>query len=249
MKLDAMNELLTKQEELDPELAEYTVESAHFGSCIKHPLVFDMMHVPQMNAWVNAQLRSKQKAVASAVKEKEWHSYIFLHERPYRVHAFIDIAADMTDTQYWHNLASIWIDSENIRQNPQVWQHLLRSKRPEREAIMDDEEREALAAMPGLIPVYQGHTAKAHDGWSWTTDRAKAEWFARRFSDFENSAPMLTTGVVYKRLVIAYFTGRGENEIVADRRNVKERKTYPVQRPLTTSSGEGAEIKINGVWQ
>jgi hypothetical protein len=60
---------------------------------------------------------------------------------------------------------------------------------------------------------------------------------------------MLTTGVVYKRLVIAYFTGRGESEIVADRRNVKERKTYPVQRPLTTSSGEGAEIKINGVWQ
>jgi hypothetical protein len=155
----------------------------------------------------------------------------------------------MSDTQYWHNLASIWIDSENIRQNPRVWEQLLRSKRPGRLAIMDDEEREALEAMPGLILVYQGHTAKAHDGWSWTTKRSKAEWFARRFSDFERSAPRLTQGVVSKRHVIAYFAGRGESEIVADRRNVKERTVHPVQRPTTTSSGEGAEIKINGVWQ
>jgi hypothetical protein len=225
------------------------VESGTFGACLKHPLVFSMMHFPQQNAMVNAQLRSKQEAITRAVKAKEWHSYIYLHERPYRVEAFIDIADSMTDEQYWQNLASIWIDSENIRQNPQVWQWLLRSKRPGRVALMDAEEREALEAMPGLIQVYQGHTAKAHDGWSWTTNRSKAEWFARRFSDFERSAPRLTEGVVYKRNVIAYFASRGESEIVADRRNVKERRVHPVQRPTTTSSGEGAEVKINGVWQ
>lgn len=221
---DEMSALLNKQEELDPELADYLEDVGQFGPCIRHPLVYSMVHFPQQNAWVNNQLRAKQKAVASAKAEKEWHSFIYLHERPYRVGAFIEIMHLMTDEQYWHNLSSIWIDSENIRQNPRVWEQLLRSKRPEREAIMDDEEREALAAMPGLIVVYQGHTKKRHDGWSWTTDKAKAEWFAQRFSDFESSAPMLTQGVVYKRSVVAYFTGRGESEIVAPRTAVKERK-------------------------
>lgn len=225
LSVDEMNALLQKQEELDPELADYLEEVGQFGPCIRHPLVYSMVHFPQQNAWVNNQLRGKKRLVAQAEAEGEWHSYIYLHERPYRVDAFVSMMNRMSDTQYWHNLASIWMDSENIRQNPQVWQRLLRSKRPGRMAIMDDEEREALEAMPGLIPVYQGHTAKRHDGWSWTTDRAKAEWFAQRFSDFEDSPPVLTEGVVLKRLVIAYFTGRGESEIVADRRNVKERKS------------------------
>jgi hypothetical protein len=230
MNADSLTELFHRQEELDPELAEWVYDSDSLGPCIKHPLVFSMMHFPQQNAMVNAQLKGKKAAVTRAEAEGEWHSYIYLHERPHRVEAFINAASRMTDTQYWHNLASIWIDSENIRQNPRLWEQLLRSKRPERQSIMDDEERDALDAMPGLIPVYQGHTVRRHDGWSWTTDRAKAEWFAQRFSDFESSPPALTTGVVYKRLVIAYFTGRGESEIVADRRNVKERKVIALEK-------------------
>lgn len=228
--MDDMNALLQRQEELDPELADYLEEVGQFGPCIRHPLVYSMVHFPQQNAWVNNQLRGKKEAVARAEAEGEWHSYIFLHERPYRVGAFVDIMFQMTDEQYWHNLASIWMDSENIRQNPRVWQQLLRSKRGSREAIMDAEELAALEAMPGLIPVYQGHTLKRHDGWSWTTDKAKAEWFAQRFSDFESSPPMLTEGVVLKRSVIAYFTGRGESEIVAPRQAVKQRRVTELRK-------------------
>jgi hypothetical protein len=225
-----LTDILQRQEELDPELAECLEVSERFGECIKHPLVYSMVHFPQLNAMVNAQLKAKKEAVARARDEQEWHSYIYLHERPYRLHAFAAVMGFMTDTEYWHNLASIWIDSENIRQNPQVWQHLLRSKRPGRMAIMSDEEQEAFDALPGLIPVYQGHTDRKHDGWSWTTDKAKAEWFAHRFAMFEDAKPVLTQGVVYKRSVIAFFLGRGESEIVAPRAAVKERKVTELRK-------------------
>jgi hypothetical protein len=219
-----LTDILQRQEELDPELADCLEVSERFGECIKHPLVYSMVHFPQMNAFVNAQLKAKREAIVRARDSNDWHSFIFLHERPYRVHAFVAIMDRMSDTQYWYNLAGIWIDSENIRQNPQAWQHLLRSKRPGRMAIMNDDEVEALEAMPDRIAVYQGHTQAKHDGWSWTTDKAKAEWFAHRFSMFEDSPPVLTEGVVLKRSVIAYFAGRGESEIVAPRNAVKERK-------------------------
>jgi hypothetical protein len=225
-----MMDLLGKQEELDPELADYLEDVGQFGPCIRHPLVYSMVHFPQQNAWVNNQLRAKKAAIVRARDAKEWHSFIYLHERPYRVEAFVSIMDRMTDEQYWQNLASIWMDSENIRQNPKVWQHLMSSKRGSRESIMDDEEVEALEAMPASIVVYQGHTKGRHDGWSWTTDKAKAEWFAQRFSDFEHSPPMLTEGVVLKRSVIAYFAGRGESEIVAPRQAVKQRKVTELRK-------------------
>jgi hypothetical protein len=217
------------QEELDPELEAYLENVNRLGTCIRHPLVYSMMHSPVLNGMVNQQLRYKQDALAAAEKAEEWHSYIWLHERPYRVNAFVNIAPRMSDVQYWQTLADLWIDSENIRQSPRVWEGLMRSKRPNREAIMDEGELAELAAMPGLIVVYQGHTTRKHDGWSWTINRSKAEWFAHRFSSFESSPPVLTEGVVYKRNVIAYFTSRGESEIVADRRNVKERKSTDLE--------------------
>lgn len=238
-----MIDLLNKVEELDPELADHIYESDSFGACIKHPLVFSMMHFPQQNALVNNQLRHKKEALAKAEAKGDWHTYIFLHERPHRVDAFIEIMDRLSDSDYWGTLGGIWIDSENIRQNPRIWQMLLRSNRPEREAIMDEGERDDLAAMPESIVVYQGHTNRRHDGWSWTTSRETAEWFAHRFADFERARPVVTQGTVRRSNVIAYFTGRNESEIVADRRSVRNRTvteispregTFNASRPVVT---------------
>lgn len=208
-------------EELDPELQEYLEESDTFGEMIRHPLVFSIIHVPQMNRWVNNALRSKRAALAVAEADSNWRDYVYLHERPYRVTAFTEIMDNMDDAAYWALLGRIWIDSENIRQNPRIWQTLLRSERGDREAIMRDHEREALAELPATITVYQGHTDRRHDGWSWTTERHTAEWFATRFATLEGGRPVVTTATVAKADVIAYFTGRNESEILAPRTKVR----------------------------
>ena len=55
---------------------------------------------------------------------------------------------------------------------------LLRSDRPERYAIMTENERAVLADLPDEVTVWRGDTDDP--GWSWTLKREVAEWFARQ---------------------------------------------------------------------
>jgi hypothetical protein len=110
----------------------------------------------------------------------------------------------------------VWTDSDNIWQEITNWKRLWASGRPGRDVVMDEDEREALAAMPDEITVYRGTTnKKGIRGLSWTLDRDQAVWFARRYTQIKNGNGVLTTGTVQKKDVMAYFTGRNEQEIVA----------------------------------
>lgn len=240
-----INEIATgfgPMEELDPELEAFHYESDNGWDVIKHPLVFSIVHAPFMNHRCNQQLAYKKRATAKALEEGQWHSYVFLHERPFRVDAFKRIAKRMDDEAYWDLLSECWIDSENIRENPAVWTRLLRSKRPGREHLMSEADRALLAQFPDTIEVFQGHTDERDDGWSWTIDQSKAEWFARRFADFEHADPVVSYGTCSKSDVIAFLTNRGESEILIPRTKVQIHGVRPVKRPTTTSSGEGAVV-------
>jgi hypothetical protein len=61
---------------------------------------------------------------------------------------------------------------------------------------------------------------------SWTTDKEKAEWFARRFAIA--TQPLLVRGTVAKKDVMAVFLGREESEVVSE--NVKIEKVAPFER-------------------
>jgi hypothetical protein len=58
-------------------------------------------------------------------------------------------------------------------------------------------------------------TKRSIRGLSWTLDRDKAIWFAKRFSMLPRLTPRLVEGFVHKRHVLAYFGGRKEKEIVS----------------------------------
>jgi len=80
---------------------------------------------------------------------------------------------------------------------------------------MDETERAALAGLDEQLTVYRGFRRPGkHLAPSWTLDRARAEWFARRPLD-RNKGYVATTTVA-KSSVMAYFTGRGEQEIVLE---------------------------------
>lgn len=203
--------------DMDAELCEelqactYTDES--FGTCIKHPLVFSIMHLPQMNDVMNKSLEKKKEARDRAYDEENWHSYVFLHERAYRLNAFANIADKMDPASYWEVLGGIWTDSENVWENEQEWEEFLSSETPERSRLMEDEEREALAKLPETLTIHRGYTLPHRKlGMSWTLERERAEWFARRFQ--RDEAAQVVTATVKKADVLAHFTGRGEAEIV-----------------------------------
>src|ERR1700757_1759264 len=99
-----------KEEELDPELAKYMTTNAPFGCSIQHPLVYSIMHHDLQNHMVNKSLAYKKEALKEAVKAKKWNTVVFLHERPWRLDAFMTYAHLMTATEYWQLLGAIWID-------------------------------------------------------------------------------------------------------------------------------------------
>lgn len=204
---------LTRDEELHPDLAPYLME---MRSCpmLNHPLVFSMFHTDQMNAWANEQYRRKLDAVAKADAACDYHSYIWLHEAPYRVKALQRIVSRLCSSDFWDMVSAVWQDSENVWQHRTTWRHLWMSETPGREMAMDEQEREQFAALPAMLTIYRGVKLRsAMRGLSWTLDRERAEYFANRLV-MKRQHPMVLTCEVPKAETIAYLNGRREAEIV-----------------------------------
>ena len=199
---------------LDPEL-----EACFHDGVIHHPLVISACHADVLNGMMNRQLTYKREKIAECSAAGKWGSVVFLHERPYRLDAFQSIPADaISDEDYWQILGDVWTDSENIWQCYDVWRLMLSSERSSRELIMDADECEILAGMPDEIEVFRGFNSKGtHNGMSWSTDRERAEWFAKRFAKGD---AQIASGMVKKSDVIAHFMCRGEDEIVVFPENV-----------------------------
>lgn len=213
-------ELLARREPLDPELAAH-LEMTSIGLCIRHPLVYSMVHGEPLNALVNQALADKRAELERAATAGDWHSVVFLHERPWRSHALHRYRRRIPARRYWPLVADVWVDAENIRDLPELWQRLLHDPRPGRERMMRSSERSALAALPDVVELWQGHTDERDDGWSWSTDRSVAVWFAQRFAALEDATAMLTHARAARVDVTAYLLRRGENEIVIDPEKVE----------------------------
>jgi hypothetical protein len=203
------------EEKLDPELEKWC-EDTTFGKALKHPLVFSIPLMPGTYGMMNKALRVKREKLEEFRAEQKWSSFIFMHERAYRMYAFSLIEADIEDdATYWDVLGSIWTDSENIWQEEESWGEYLSSERTDRDHLMDEDERKAFAKLPETITIHRGYKrGERKMGMSWTISRPQAEWFARRLAR-EDDESRVVSGTLPKAKALAYFTGRGESEIVA----------------------------------
>ena len=210
----ALEELMKDANEpLDEDLEAFIDTNNDLGMpIVRHPLVIWVG--PIVPGIINKQYRQKLEAVADARKEKKWSSYINLHERPYRLDAFMDVKDEMTDSEYWSSLADVWVDSENIWQNQDIWKSVLSSKRPNRINMMNKDEQKEFASLPNELTIYRGYIkGKNKNGLSWTTDKDKAEWFSTRLAG-RGDNPVVQQATVNKKDVVAYFSRRGESEVV-----------------------------------
>jgi hypothetical protein len=203
-----------KVEPLHPTLAPFIFERPGVGPVIHHKLVISVMHHKSLNGFVNRQYLAKRDALDEAARTKNWHRYVFLHERPYRFDALRDVVG-LTDAEHWELVGSVWQDCENVHESFAGWVETWSSDRPGREHAMSEEDRAALAKLPQRLTVYRGSAhVRPRRGLSWTLDRDRAEWFARRFAT-RGGRPRVISGVVHRSRVLAYFTARDESEIVA----------------------------------
>jgi hypothetical protein len=153
---------------------------------------------------------------AAFARWRRWDDYLntFDNHEPGRGFVWIvDRIED--DADYWRLLREVWVMTDYPHHHIRVWRALFSSERPGRKHLMDSdpEGRAAWAALPDEITAFPGFRQEGgHRGLSWTTDRARAEWFARRFS-FAGTA-MLATVRVPRSAIVAAFGGRKESDVV-----------------------------------
>lgn len=198
-------------EPLHPDLIPYFEADGALGAQVRHPLVYQ---VPLWsNGSANAYYLQKKKDLEKAIAEKNFNQIIYLHERPYRLQAFIQIAPQLSDTKYWSILSGIWTDTENQWQNLEQWTELLSANRSSRHYLMDESEVQLLNSLPEFVKIYRGCVKGLNeDGLSWTLDKAKAEFFANRFS----KEGIILEREIPKSEIIAVFLGRGESEVICE---------------------------------
>jgi hypothetical protein len=153
----------------------------------------------------------KKKAVAEAIKDKDISSYLWLHERAYRVEAILYALEDWwkpSKKEYWEVIANLWTDTENVYENHLAWEQLLFLEFSDSHLMMDEEDTKFFNELPNTITIYRGGVDDK--GYSWTLDREKAEWFANRFNfDYE-----VFEKTINKSDAIAYLSDRNESEII-----------------------------------
>ena len=194
--------------ELHPDLQPY-LEEGFLGPQLRHPLVYAVPLWTKAHA--NHIYEQKKEDLIHAVLHREYSKIVYLHERPYRLDAFIKIAKDMPDHKYWSLLASVWTDTENAWQNLEEWRALFSADRPAKGHLMNEDEHFTLENLPETVEIYRGcEPAVNEDGLSWTLDPEKAKFFADRFG----KPGKVLQKTVNKAEIVALFQGRNEAEVI-----------------------------------
>jgi len=211
---------------LDRELMMYR-EEAEFPM-IRHPLVYAVPffeHPTEVDR-LNKMLASKKEAVQSALDAHRWTEYVFLHERPHRILAFMEIHPEIDNDVYWPLLRDIWTDSENIYQNHMVWWEMLSSPRDRRALFTAAEDRGTLKKLPNELFIYRGTQKIEMDGhylgFSWTLDPGRAAWFATRLHKPSEGSAVVASAQVHKKYIVGFIDGRGEREIVVEPKELEQ---------------------------
>ena len=216
------------EDPLDPALLPYLQQDRVSGHLLRHPLVFMPLPGKSLNHLANRMYHDKLARLEAAERSGKWHEVVFLHERPYRLHAILQYRDEIPSAMFWELAASVYRDSENIHECRYEWLDLLGSAIPQREHMMSQEERQMLAALPDSISVYRGSRQREDEddlGFSWTTAPDKARWYATRF--LSAGTGYVFHGEIARTDVIAIFKG-GDDEIIALPHSIRVIHVRPV---------------------
>jgi hypothetical protein len=221
MMFDA--DLLMKEEPLHRDLVDH-VRRTSFGEMVHHPLVITTLPMGLKRcATVNALYEQKLCQLGEAALANNFHRLVMLYERPYRFEGLTKSIAHglpLGTPQYWELVGEVWRDSENIRENRKGWSDIWLGNASNRHHAMTESDREVFSGLRNRFRIYRGDMFWNPDhGWSWTLSRAKAIWFAHRFTEKDglaNRGGFVHTAYVEKADVLAYFGSRDEKEIVVD---------------------------------
>lgn len=188
-------------------------DSVYLDGIIRHPFYCGFLYdSPKFIEHVKKMIEYRKEKAAFYLKEKDYDSYVFLHERPFRLEKFLHIQHKSLKNKgelYTGNIVSrVWIDSENPNINIIVWISLFKRYG---ENLMTKKEQSFFDSLPETFDLYHGDEGEDDAGISWTLDKKVAEFFAKRFTDDMRKVIKVTAK---KSECLCYLNGRSEEEII-----------------------------------
>ena len=111
-------------EKLHPELRAH-LDYGEGLPLIHHPLLVDFCF-DQFVPLQNEGFLKKKKLVQEAIQDRDFQLFVFLHARPYRFDALLEVKQlTKRDKTWWDLVGAVWTDSENIWQHKSGWKRIL----------------------------------------------------------------------------------------------------------------------------
>lgn len=135
---------------------------------------------------------------------------------PYHLVFLRDIKRYLSNETFSKLLSDAYISSENPNDDPDVPVDMLEMwfQDADKEQLMEPEEYEVYKQLPDTLTVYRGvGVGRVEDGLSWTQHKLGAIWFSNRFNK-EDEQGIVLEAHIGEGDVLAYFSRRGEEEIV-----------------------------------
>jgi len=129
-----------------------------------------------------------------------------------RMPYLIQVWSEMNRAEWLQLLGTHWSGCDNIGQHRLQLRWLLPEEGPIPE-LMDPVERAAYDALPDRLTVYRGCGPRNMLGLSWALERQIAAEFPT-LPRYRQAVPLLVTGKVHKRHVLAVKLDRGESEVI-----------------------------------
>ena len=126
----------------------------------------------------------------------------------------------ITDQECADMVYSIWTMQERFYECGMAKTKLIRFMKIADKEISLPDSIEQLSD-DDMVTIYRGVRVNNYKGLSWTIDKQRAEWFAKRFG-INGEKGYVFTGLINKKDIIAFFDSRNEEEVVCDYRKIKD---------------------------
>lgn len=139
---------------------------------IQHPLLIMLApnDSPAMVELANRVVRNKRERLRAAIEARDFWLVSNLHEKPYRLEALLDHFSDdhhFADQDFVSNLASIYMSSENVFEQPLEWARVFEAVEEAGKAMHQEdrheklyfgsrEDRLVLEQLPEMLSVFRG---------------------------------------------------------------------------------------------
>ena len=175
-----------------------------------------------------SKINYKQEWLDEAIDKENWNEVFMLIEKPYRL-GWLEENYDMiTDEKaYYQFLKDAWVQSEFPMSGFYDYEDLLNMfLLYDPQSMMDKDELSFYNQLPNELTIWRGvmvekELDKENIGFSFTLDKERAEWFAKRFAQDSKGTPILIEAKVKKEEVLSVFLIRSEEEILVSPDSVK----------------------------